>query len=47
MATNPRTDSRPAAPRPSEPTRDSDDNLTLMLSARRRRHLRHSAWASR
>lgn len=47
MATPLCTGNRPVPPRPPEPAQDLADNLTLMLTARRRRHLRRSAWTTR
>ncbi len=47
MATTLCTDPRPVAARPPAPAPDLADNLTLMLTARRRRHLRRSAWTTR
>lgn len=47
MATTPCTGTRPVQSRPTEHASDLVDNLTLMLSARRRRHLRRTAWTTR
>lgn len=47
MATTPCTGTRPAPSRPTEHAPDLVDNLALMLSARRRRHLRRTAWTTR
>lgn len=47
MATMPFIGTQSAQARPTEHVPDIADNLALMLSARRRRRLRRSAWTTR
>lgn len=47
MATTSYSGTRPVQSRPTDPVPDIGDNLTLMLQARRRRHLRRTAWLTR
>lgn len=44
MITKPVTGTTPAPQRPTQHAPQVADNLTLMLTARRRRHLRRTSW---
>ena len=47
MARTSYSGTRPVQPQPTDPLPDIGDNLALLLTARRRRHLHRTAWLPR